>query len=91
MPWFRFLLAPPSKCGIGEAASGNSVSESTVAHPVSLRVDGIEAYRHSLELLSSGMTGLLKLTGLGQDLLQMVDPSEGYGAWLLIGNKRALK
>src|SRR4051812_43931110 len=56
-----------------EAPSGTSVSESTVAHPVTLRVDGIEAYRNSLELLSSGMTGLLKLTGLGQNLFKMVD------------------
>ena len=72
-----------------QAAGGTGVSESPVAHPVTLRVDGIEAYRHSLELLSSGMTGLLKLTGLGQDLLQMVDPSEGYGSWLLIGDKHA--
>lgn len=72
-----------------EAASGTSASESAVAHPVTLRIEGIEAYRHSLELLSSGVTGLLKLTGPGQDLLQLVDPSDGYGSWLLIGDKHA--
>jgi hypothetical protein len=72
-----------------EAANGTDISESTATHLVTLRVAGIEAYRHSLELLSSGMTGHLKLTGMGQDLLQLVDLSEGYGSWLLIGDKHA--
>ena len=46
-----------------------------------------EAYQLKLDFLSSGMTGALKLTGSGQELLRGVDPSTGDGAWLLIGEK----
>ncbi|QDU87090.1 hypothetical protein Pla175_04450 [Pirellulimonas nuda] len=72
-----------------DRAPTTTTSDNNVAaeHPVTLRVDGIEAYQHSVELLSSGVTGLLKLTGLGEALLQMVDPSEGIGLWVLTGAK----
>jgi hypothetical protein len=33
------------------------------------------------------MTGALKLTGSGQELLLAVDPSARDGAWLLMGTR----
>ena len=58
-----------------------------VSYAVALRIDGIEAYRHSIEFLSSGMTGMLRLIGPGRGLLQKVDASAGHGTWLLLGEK----
>jgi hypothetical protein len=68
-----------------EPVKGNQLGEPTIVHSVVLRVDGIEAYRHPLDFLSSGMTGALRLTGSGQELLRAVDPSVRGGAWILIG------
>jgi hypothetical protein len=75
-PWFPELV------------NGSRVGEPTVRHAVALPVEGIEAYQHTLDFLSSGMTGALKLTGSGQELLRAVDPCARDGAWLLVGEPR---
>ena len=75
MPWFA------------EPVNGIRVGEPTVQHLVALRVEGIEAYQRPLEFLSSGMTGALRLTGSGRELLRAVDPSARDGAWLLAAER----
>jgi hypothetical protein len=72
---------------LSEPVNGSRVGKPTVRHAVELRVEGIDAYQRTLEFLSSGMTGALKLTGSGQELLLAVDPSARDGAWLLIGER----
>jgi hypothetical protein len=72
-----------------EPVNGTRVGEPTVTHAVALRVEEIEAYQRRLEFLSSGMTGALRLTGPGLELLRAVDPSVRDGAWLLIGERHA--
>jgi hypothetical protein len=74
---------------VTKPVDGSRVGEPTVTHPVELRVEGIEAYQRPLELLSSGMTGALKLTGPGRELLRAVDPAARDGAWLLVGERHA--
>ncbi len=66
---------------------GTRVGEPIIPHTVALRVEGIEAYQHSLEFLSSGMTGALKLTGAGQELLLAIDFSARDGRWHLAGER----
>jgi hypothetical protein len=70
-----------------EPVGGSRVGEPTVRHAVALRVETIEAYGRSLDFLSSGMTGALRLSGAGQELLRAVDPSRRDGAWLLVGER----
>ena len=72
-----------------EPVNGSRVGEPTGRHAVALRVESIEAYQRKLDYLSSGMTGALKLTGSGQELLRAVDPSARDGAWLLLGERKA--
>jgi hypothetical protein len=72
-----------------EPVNGSRVGEPTIRHAVALRVEGIEAYQRPLDFLSSGMTGALKLTGSGRELLRSVDPSARDGAWLLLGSRHA--
>jgi hypothetical protein len=72
-----------------EPVNGSRVGEPTIRHAVALRVEGIEAYQHTLDFLSSGMTGALKLTGSGQELLRVVNPSALDGAWLLVANRHS--
>jgi hypothetical protein len=74
---------------LAEPVNGTRVGEPTITHAVELRVEGIEAYRHSLEFRSSGMTGALKLTGAGREMLRAVDPAARDGAWLLVGERHA--
>lgn len=66
---------------------GTRVGEPIIPHTVALRVEGIEAYQHSLEFLSSGMTGALKLIGAGQELLLAIDFSARDGRWHLAGER----
>jgi hypothetical protein len=68
---------------------GIRVGEPTVTHQIGLRVVSIEAYQHSLDFLSSGMTGALKLIGPGLELLGAVVPLARDGQWLLRGEKPA--
>lgn len=70
-----------------EPVNGTRVGKPTVIHTVALRVEGIEAYQQPLDSLPSGMTGALKLTGSGQELLRVVDPKSRDGAWLLVGER----
>lgn len=74
---------------LSEPVDGSRVGAPTVRHAVRLRVEGIEAYQRTLDSLSAGMTGALKLTGTGQELLRVVDPSIRDGAWLLVGERHA--
>ena len=72
---------------LAEPIDGSGVGAPTVTHAIKLRVEGIDAYQHAHEFLSSGMTGALKLTGAGRELLRAVDPSVRDGAWLLAGER----
>jgi hypothetical protein len=72
---------------LSEPVNGSRVGEPTVQHAVALRVEGIEAYQRPLDFLSSGMTGALRLSGSGRELLRAVDPSARDGAWLLVGKR----
>jgi hypothetical protein len=76
LAWTPWLQAPVNDSRVGEP---------TAKHEVALRVEGIEAYQHSLDLLPTGMTGGLKLVGMGQELLRAVDPEARIGQWLLLG------
>lgn len=74
---------------LAEPVNESRVGAPTITHAVELRVEGIDAYQRALEFLSSGMTGALKLIGVGQELLRGVDPSVRNGAWLLAGERHA--
>lgn len=75
---------------LAEPDNGVRVGEPIVRHAIALRVEGIEAYRHQFESLPSGMSGALKLTGTGQELLRAVDPAvPKKGEWILIGERPA--
>jgi hypothetical protein len=72
-----------------EPVNGGRAGEPTVRHAVALRIESIETYQHTLDFLSSGLTGALKLTGSGHEFLRAVDPCARDGAWLLVGERRA--
>ena len=74
--WVPWLPAP---------VSGSRLGAPTVTYEIGLRVEGIEAYQHSLDFLPSGMTGALKVTGSGLELLRVIDPAAKDGEWLLKG------
>jgi hypothetical protein len=74
---------------LAEPVNGSLVGEPTTRRAVALRVEGIEAYRDQLDCLPSGMTGALKLTGPGQELLGAVDPAARDGGWVLVGKRAA--
>jgi hypothetical protein len=74
---------------LSEPVNGSRVGEPTIRHAITLRVEGIEAYQRKLDFLPSGMTGALKLTGSGKELLGAVDPAARDGAWLLLGERHA--
>jgi hypothetical protein len=82
LAWTPWLLEPVNR---------SRVSDHTVRHAIALRVEGIEACQRILDFLSSGMTGALKLTGSGQELLRAVDPSARDGTWLLVGERHVVQ